>query len=90
MKPTIIMIQTTDAAAGRRSAETPSASSVSNAVPAAPTPIPISTKPTAASASPSQRFDAISAVAAAAIVPPIASNAIPPTIHGVRRDWSAP
>ena len=85
MKPKIIISQTTVAAAGRRDGATRVASSASSEVPAAPTPRPISTKESIASASPARRASAISPVATAAPRPPVASTAMPPMIQGVRR-----
>ena len=85
MKPPIIMTHTIVAAAPRRRSSVRLARSTSSDVPAAPTPMPISTKPAIASAMPAARFDAIHAVASDATVPPMPSNAMPPTIQGVRR-----
>ena len=85
MKPTIIMIHTSAAAAGRRAGVTPSASIVSSAVPAAPTPMPISAKPAIESAAPAQARVASTATASTASALPAASTVMPPTIHGVRR-----
>ena len=85
MKPRIIMTQTTVAAAARRCGATRFASSTSSVVPAAPTPSPIATKATTASAMPAVRLNSIHAIATAATTPPSARTVIPPTIHGVRR-----
>ena len=84
-KPTIIISHTIVAAAARRGASTRLASSTSSEVPQALTPAPITMKDTTAAAMPSASCEAISAVAAAAPIPPTASTAIPPTIQGVRR-----
>ena len=83
-KPAIIIIHTSVAPAARRSAATRLAKSTSSEVPQALTPPPMSTKDSAASTTPKAKFRAISDVATAAPVPPAASAAMPPTIHGVR------
>ena len=83
--PKIIISQTMVAAGPRRAGATRLASRVSSAVPAAPTPRPTSVNASSANANPAQSCVAISAVAPAAPVPPSASAAMPPTIHGVRR-----
>ena len=84
MKPAIIIVQTTVAAAPRLSCSTVSAKSTSNDVPAAPTPMPIKVKAMAANAIPAQNRLAASQTETAASNPPNAKTAIPPIIHGVR------
>ncbi len=84
-KPTIIITQTTVAAAPRRAGATPPASSTRSEVPAAPTPIPTHRNERAASPSPRARLVAASAVPQAAPKPPRQSAAMPPRIQAVRR-----
>src|ERR1700679_421558 len=75
-KPKIIIIQTADAAKGRRRGSTCVASIASTEVPAEPAPIPSKRKDRAATDSPRGRELAASAVPSAAPIPPSARAAI--------------
>ena len=84
-KPAIIMIHTRVAAGPRRSGATDWASITSKLVPQALTPVPISKKPSRASARPDARSEPAHTVPSVAIMPPAASTTMPPMIQGVRR-----
>ena len=84
-KPAIIIIHTSVAAPARRPSGTRLASITSSEVPLALTPMPMRVNPSTASAMPAGRLLAIQTVASAAVMPPVASTAMPPMIQGVRR-----